>query len=167
MRSAIAPREDHFGIADCPDVAHGGETRGEGERGVMRGIEPGLRVGILNGLQAELGSELRHQMDVAIDQTGKNELVAQIDEGGAGRRIDEAWRDGLDPLAFDQHALLPFGALARVGKQRAGMDDFGAGCHVCAPPAGCGVACRSAASLTSAAQLTETFFDSAVKSVFE
>jgi hypothetical protein len=50
-------------------------------------------------------------VDVTVDEAGKDELLAKIDELIAVRRIDEARRDCFNPSAFDQDALLSLGCL--------------------------------------------------------
>ena len=49
---------------------------------------------------------------MAIDEAGKDEFLAKIDKLTVRRRIDEAARHRLDPLAFDENALLRLGSMS-------------------------------------------------------
>ena len=63
-------------------------------------------------------------MHVAIDEAGKDEFLAKIDKLTARRRIDEAARHRLDPLAFDQNALLRLGLYVWIGEQKASVNNL-------------------------------------------
>jgi hypothetical protein len=67
---------------------------------------------------------------MAIDEAGKDEFLAKIDKLTARRGIDEAARHRLDPLAFDEDALLRLGLYIWVGEQKAGVYNLclGGGC---------------------------------------
>src|SRR5258708_24795536 len=68
--------------------------------------------------------ELRRQVHVATDEPRKDEFLAKIDKLTARRRIDEAARHRLDPLAFDKNALLRFGLYVWIGEQNASVNNL-------------------------------------------
>src|SRR6202040_1740119 len=82
-------------------------------------IESDLGIGIFDRTQSVSLVELRRQVHVAIDEPRKDEFLAKIDKLTARRRIDEAARHRLDPLAFDKNALLRFGLFVWIGEQNA------------------------------------------------
>jgi hypothetical protein len=61
---------------------------------------------------------------VAIDEARQDEFLAKIDELTARRRIDKAARHRLDPLAFDQNALLRLGLYVWIGEQKASVNNL-------------------------------------------
>jgi hypothetical protein len=61
---------------------------------------------------------------MAIDEARKDEFLAKIDKLTARRRIDEAARHRLDPLAFDKNALLRFGLFVWIGEQNASVNNL-------------------------------------------
>ena len=64
-------------------------------------------------------------VDVAVDQPRQHELVAQVDDLGAGLGFDEPVAHGLDLAAPDDDRGGAAGRLARLVEQRAGVDDGG------------------------------------------
>ena len=67
----------------------------------MSRIESDPGIGIFDRTQSVSLVELHRQVHVAIDEPRKDEFLAKIDKLTARRRIDEAARHRLDPLAFD------------------------------------------------------------------
>ena len=117
-------RENNVRVTDGADVAHGSETGGQRDCRVVRRIESDLGIGIFHCAQSGSSVELRGQVHVAIDEAGKDELVAKIDQFSARRRIDKAARHRLDPLAVDQNALLRLGLYIWIGEQKAGVNNL-------------------------------------------
>src|SRR6516162_4578820 len=116
--------ENNIGITGGADVAHGSETGGQCDGRVVRRIEADLGIGIFDPTQSVFLVELRRQVHMAIDETGKDEFLAEIDNLAARRRIDETVRHRFDPLDFDQNALLRLGLYIRIGEQKAGVNNL-------------------------------------------
>jgi hypothetical protein len=55
---------------------------------------------------------------MAIDEIGKDEFLAEVDDLAARRRIDKTVRHRFDPLAFDQNALLRLGLYTRIRRAK-------------------------------------------------
>jgi hypothetical protein len=68
--------------------------------------------------------ELRRQVHVAIDKARKDEFLAKINKLTARRRIDEAARHLLDPLAFDENALPRLGLNVWIREQNTSVNDL-------------------------------------------
>ena len=66
-----------------------------------------------------IGSEV----DMAIDEAGKNNAVLQVDQGGASRRVRETFLDGKDLSFRNQDAGVPPRFFARAIEKRAGVND--------------------------------------------
>ena len=105
-------------------VSHGSETGGQRDCRVVSRIESDLGIGIFDRTQSVSLVELRRQVHVAIDKPRKDEFLAKIDKLTARRRIDEAARHRLDPLAFDKNALLRFGLYVWIGEQNASVNNL-------------------------------------------
>ena len=115
--------ENNIGITGA-HVAHGSETGGQRDCRVVSRIESDLGIGIFDRTQSVSLVELRRQVHVAIDEPRKDEFLAKIDKLTARRRIDEAARHRLDPLAFDKNALLRFGLYVWIGEQNASVNNL-------------------------------------------
>ena len=115
--------ENNIGITGA-HVSHGSETGGQRDCRVVSRIESDLGIGIFDRAQSVSLVELRRQVHVAIDEPRKDEFLAKIDKLTARRRIDEAARHRLDPLAFDKNALLRFGLDVWIGEQNASVNNF-------------------------------------------
>ena len=113
--------ENNLGITGGTHIAHGSETRTQCDCRIVSRIETDLRIRILDPAQPVFLVELRGQVHVAIDKAGKDEFFAKIDKLTARRRIDKAARHRLDPLAFDQNALLRLGLYVWIGEQKASV----------------------------------------------
>src|ERR1700720_1415799 len=115
--------ENNIGITGA-HVTHGSETGGQRDCRVVSRIESDLGIGIFDRTQSVSLVELRRQVHVAIDEPRKDEFLAKIDKLTARRRIDEAARHRLDPLAFDKNALLRFGLYVWIGEQNASVNNL-------------------------------------------
>src|SRR3984893_8144606 len=115
--------ENNIGITGA-HVAHGSETGGQRECRVVSRIESYLGIGIFDRAQSVSLVELRRQAHVAIDEPRKDGFLAKIDKLTARRRIDEAVRHRLDPLAFDKNALLRVGLYVWIGEQNASVNNL-------------------------------------------
>src|SRR6202048_4712325 len=115
--------ENNIGITGA-HVSYGSETGGQRDCRVVSRIESDLGIGIFDRTQSVSLVELRRQVHVAIDEPRKDEFLAKIDKLTVRRRIDEAARHRLDPLAFDKNALLRFGLYVWIGEQNASVNNL-------------------------------------------
>ena len=95
----------------------------------MGSVQGDFRVGILDEAQPGIRAKLPGQMNVTVDQPRQHKLILEVDEPGAGRRIDKARSNGLDLAVGDPHALAALQSFARRREQAAGMDDRLVGLH--------------------------------------
>src|SRR5215472_7930534 len=116
--------ENNLGITGGAHVAHSSETGRQRDCRVVSRVETDLGIRIFDRAQSVFSVELRRQVHVAIDSARKDEFLAKINKLTARRRIDEAARHLLDPLAFDENALPRLGLNVWIREQNTSVNDL-------------------------------------------
>jgi len=110
------------GILPRPRLTHRGEAGAQRDRGIFDADDNAPFVGI-DRFVAEITARIAGQMNVEVDQAGKQRLVAEIDEFGTCRSGGAARLDRHDPAIGDGHGRRAKRGLVGIGDDARGIDE--------------------------------------------